>query len=155
MKATKITVAVSYGVPHAGLPIAAQFQRWIEAAVGRQRAAAEVSLRVVDAAEGHELNMRYRHRDYATNVLSFKADLPPGLDIPLLGDIVLCAPVIAKEAEAQRKPALEHWAHLTIHGTLHLLGHDHETPAEAREMESLELQILETLGIQDPYIERQ
>ena len=87
-------------------------------------------------------------------MLSVLADLPPGLDLPLLGDFVLCAPVIAREAEIQRKPVAEHWAHLTVHGTLHLLGHDHETPAEAREMESLECQVLEKMGIPDPYTER-
>ena len=149
-----VTVAVQYGVPPDGLPTPKHFQQWVEAAVGRQRKHAEVSLRVVDAAEGQELNRRYRHKDYPTNVLSFLADLPPGLDLPLLGDIVLCAPVIAREAEAQRKPVAEHWAHLTVHGTLHLLGHDHETPAEAREMESLECQVLEKMGIPDPYTER-
>jgi probable rRNA maturation factor len=150
----EIAVAVSYGVPEDGLPPPERFRDWVAAAVGRQRAQAEVSVRIVDAAEGQELNRRYRHRDYATNVLSFPADLPPELGLPLLGDLVLCAPVIAREAQAQRKPAEQHWAHLTVHGTLHLLGHDHETPAEAREMESLEVQVLERIGIPDPYEER-
>jgi probable rRNA maturation factor len=152
--APAVTVSVSYGVPSEGLPARADFEAWVAAAVGRQRAAAEVSLRVVDASEGQALNLRYRHKDYATNVLSFAADLPAGVDLPLLGDLVLCAPVIAREAADQGKPPFEHWAHLTIHGTLHLLGHDHETPAEARDMEALELQILEKIGIQDPYIAR-
>jgi probable rRNA maturation factor len=150
----EITVGVSYGVPEDGLPAPEQFRTWVAAAVGRERAQAEVSVRIVDTAEGQELNRRYRHRDYATNVLSFPADLPPELGLPLLGDLVLCAPVIAREAEAQGKAVEQHWAHLTVHGTLHLLGHDHETPAEAREMESLEIQVLERLGIPDPYEER-
>jgi probable rRNA maturation factor len=149
--APAVQVSVSWGVPADGLPDEEQFRRWVEAAVGRRRATAEVSLRIVDAAEGQALNLQYRHRDYATNVLSFPADLPPGLGIPLLGDVVLCAPVIAREADAQRKAPLEHWAHLTVHGTLHLLGHDHETPAEARDMEALEIQVLESMGIPDPY----
>lgn len=149
-----VQVTVSWGVAAAGLPDEAQFHRWVEAAVRRRRAPAEVSLRIVDAVEGQALNLQYRHRDYPTNVLSFPADLPPGLGIPLLGDVVLCAPVIAREADAQRKPPFEHWAHLTVHGTLHLLGHDHETPAEARDMEAIEVQILDSLGIPDPYEER-
>jgi probable rRNA maturation factor len=152
--AQAVQVSVSLGVPAEGLPSEAQFRDWVEAAVGRQRRSAEVSLRIVDAVEGQALNLQYRHRDYPTNVLSFPADLPPGLGIPLLGDVVLCAPVIAREAQAQGKPVLEHWAHLVVHGTLHLLGHDHETPAEAREMESLEVQVLDSMGIQDPYIAR-
>lgn len=149
-----VQVTVSWGVDAAGLPDEGQFRRWVEAAVGRRRATAEVSLRIVDAVEGQALNLQYRHRDYPTNVLSFPADLPPGLGIPLLGDVVLCAPVIAREADAQRKPPFEHWAHLTVHGTLHLLGHDHETPAEARDMEAIEIQVLDFLGIPDPYVER-
>jgi probable rRNA maturation factor len=154
MKPAKVKVAVSWGVPASGLPKSADFERWVAAAVGRRRAEAEVSVRVVDAAEGQAMNLRYRHRDYATNVLSFPADLPAELGVPLLGDVVLCAPVIATEAKAQSKPEAEHWAHLTVHGTLHLLGLDHETPAEAREMESIEVQVLESIGIQNPYIER-
>ncbi|MFN7551638.1 MAG: rRNA maturation RNase YbeY [Pseudomonadota bacterium] len=149
-----VEVSVSWGVPADGLPDEKLFREWVAAAVGRQRAAAEVSLRIVDAAEGQALNLQYRHRDYATNVLSFPADLPTGLGIPLLGDLVLCAPVIASEALAQGKTVLEHWAHLTVHGTLHLLGHVHETPVEARDMEALEVQVLEKLGIPDPYVAR-
>ena len=152
--APEIAVSVSYGVPEDGLPPPERFRDWVAAAVGRERAQVEVSVRIVDAAEGQELNRRYRHRDYATNVLSFAAELPPELGLPLLGDLVLCAPVVAREAQAQGKPVEQHWAHLTVHGTLHLLGHDHETPAEAREMEALEVQVLERLGIPDPYWER-
>jgi probable rRNA maturation factor len=98
--------------------------------------------------------MRYRHKDYPTNVLSFVADLPPKLKLPLLGDIVLCAPVIEREALAQGKPLFDHYAHLTVHGVLHLLGMNHETIAEAREMESIEQQVLDRIGISDPYSER-
>lgn len=150
-RTASVEVSLSWGVPADGLPDEAAFRGWVAAAVGRQRRAAEVSLRIVDAAEGQAINRQYRHRDYATNVLSFPADLPPDLGIPLIGDLVLCAPVIAAEATAQGKPLFEHWAHLTVHGTLHLLGHDHETPAEARDMEALEVQVLESIGIQDPY----
>lgn len=154
MKSSNISITVSYGVPESGLPGEDDFLRWVTAAVGRRLIDAEVSVRVVDSAEGQDLNMRYRHRDFPTNVLSFRADLPVEIDHPLLGDIVLCAPVIAEEARKQSKPVLEHWAHMTVHGTLHLLGLNHETPAEARDMEAIEIEILDLLGITDPYIER-
>jgi len=149
-----IDVAVDYGIDPAGLPKPADFLRWVQAALASTGKPAEVSIRIVDAAEGHEMNMRYRHKDYATNVLSFRADLPPGVPIPLLGDLVLCAPVIAREAEQQHKPLAEHYAHLTVHGVLHLVGHDHETVAEARAMEAIEIQVLEKIGISDPYTDR-
>jgi probable rRNA maturation factor len=109
---------------------------------------------VVDEAEGRELNRQYRHKDYATNVLSFPADLPPELGLPLLGDVILCAPVVAREAQAQGKSLDAHYAHLTVHGVLHLLGYDHETISDARTMEGLEVQILDSMGIPDPYAER-
>lgn len=149
-----VDVSVSYGAPEQGLPNAAAFQQWAAAALDGYVAPAEVSIRVVDATEGQALNLRYRHKDYPTNVLSFRAELPPGLKIPLLGDLVLCAPVIAKEAIDQHKPLEQHYAHLVVHGVLHLLGHDHETIAEARRMEALEIQVLEKLGIPDPYTAR-
>lgn len=150
-----VDVLVSYGLPKRGLPSEAEFLAWATAAVGKLRkVAAEVSLHVVDEPEGRELNLRYRHKDYATNVLSFPADLPKELGLPLLGDVILCAPVIAREAEAQGKPLAAHYAHLTVHGVLHLLGYDHETISDARTMEGLEVQILESIGISDPYVER-
>lgn len=155
MKPARVDLSVSYGLPRRGLPTATQFRAWAEAALQGRRAHAEISLRVVDEAEGRELNLRYRHKDYATNVLSFPADLPPDLALPLLGDVVLCAPVVVREAEAQHKPPREHWAHLTIHGVLHLLGYDHETVAEARDMEAMEREILDRLGISDPYLARE
>lgn len=97
------------------------------------------------------LNARYRGRDYATNVLSFPAELPPGVDVPLLGDIVVCAPVVAREAAEQHKAPRAHWAHMLVHATLHLLGHDHEQPHDATRMEALETRILAALGFPDPY----
>lgn len=154
-KKTSAQVTVSYGLPATGLPTEAAFLKWTTAALETLDRPSEVSIRVVDTEEGRELNLRYRHKDYATNVLSFRAELPPGLKIPLLGDLVLCAPVIAREAIEQKKGVEEHWAHLVIHGVLHLLGHDHETIAEARRMEALECQVLEKMGIQDPYLARE
>ena len=153
--APKAEVSVSYGLPEKGLPGEAAFQKWVAAALADHPANGEVSIRVVDTDEGQALNRQYRHKDYPTNVLSFRAELPPGLKIPLLGDLVLCAPVIEKEAREQHKGLEEHWAHLVVHGVLHLLGHGHETIAEARRMEALETQVLETLGIPDPYIARE
>ena len=152
--ASKAEVSVSYGLPEKGLPDADAFQQWVAAALADRPEPSEVSIRVVDAAEGQSLNLRYRHKDYPTNVLSFPAELPPGLKIPLLGDLVLCAPVIEKEAREQHKGLDEHYAHLVVHGVLHLIGHDHETIAEARRMEALETQVLETMEIPDPYVAR-
>jgi probable rRNA maturation factor len=142
---------VSYGLPPNGLPNANAFQGWVAAAAYGRRKAVEVSIHVADGPEGQALNLKYRHKDYPTNVMSFQAELPEGVDVPLIGDVVLCAPVIAKEAHDQGKTLEQHYAHLTVHGVLHLLGLDHETVAEARAMEAAEIQVLESIGIPDPY----
>jgi len=148
-----VTVHLGYAVPRAGIPAAASFRRWVEAALrgAKRRKATELSIRIVDADEGRALNRDYRGKDYATNVLSFEAELPPGLKLPLIGDMVICAPVVAREAAEQGKPPRDHWAHLTVHGVLHLLGHDHIEDDEAEAMEALETRILAGLGIADPY----
>ena len=148
---TEVTVEVSYGLASNGLPQESAFQVWTAAAANGRRKAVEVSIRVVDAAEGQALNLKYRHKDYPTNVLSFPAELPAGVGVPLIGDLVLCAPVVAKEAHDQGKTLDQHYAHLTVHGVLHLLGFHHETVAEARAMEAIEIQVLESMGIPDPY----
>jgi probable rRNA maturation factor len=151
---SKLDVAVGYAAPRKGVPASASFRRWIEAALkgAKRRKASEVSVRIVDTEEGQALNLQYRGRDYATNVLSFPVELPPGVDLPLIGDLVICAPVVAREAAEQGKKPADHWAHLTVHGTLHLLGYDHIDEAEAETMEALETKILAGLGIADPYI---
>jgi probable rRNA maturation factor len=113
----------------------------------------ELSLRIVDDEEMRELNGRYRGKDGPTNVLSFSAELPDAVDLPLLGDIVICAPVVRSEAQAQGKLPAAHWDHMLIHGILHLLGFDHETDGEAAEMEALETQALQGLGWPCPYTE--
>ena len=113
----------------------------------------EVSLRIVGEDEMRDLNGRYRGRNHPTNVLSFPADLPAGLGLTLLGDIALCGPVVRREAADQGKPAAAHWDHMIVHGTLHLLGHDHEVPAEAEAMEAIERRVLADLGWPDPYLE--
>jgi len=132
------------------LPADSQFQRWVRTALA-ECADAVLTIRIVDREESRQLNARYRGQDKATNVLSFPADLPAEIDLPLLGDIVICAPLVAAEADAQGKSVEAHWAHLTIHGVLHLLGHDHQQPEEAKAMESLEVSLLESLGIGSPY----
>ena len=133
------------------LPSKADFNRWVGVALEGRREPAEITIRIVDEDEGIELNQRYRHKDSATNVLSFPAQLPAGVATGLLGDLVICAPVVIREAREQAKQTQAHWAHLTIHGTLHLLGYEHETGIQAEVMESLETTMLASLGYPDPY----
>jgi len=136
----------------AELPSEAQFRSWCSIALRQRTADSELTIRLVDETEGRELNHTWRHKDYATNVLSFPADVPDELlDIPLLGDLVICVPVVEREANEQGKTREAHWAHLVIHGCLHLLGYDHIEDAEAEEMEALERQLLAELGHPDPY----
>lgn len=126
-------------------------RRWISAALHQHPEDAELTVRIVDIDEMTTLNQTYRGKSGPTNVLSFPSDLPAELELPLLGDIVICAPVVAREATEQHKQALAHWAHMTVHGTLHLLGYDHLDEAEALAMESLETAILATLDYPCPY----
>ncbi len=133
-----------------GLPSDQQFERWAGAALCK-RDDVELLIRLVDRRESRQLNARYRHVDKATNVLSFPADLPQELGLALLGDIIICAPIVIEEAWDQGKTVEAHWAHLTIHGTLHLIGYSHQTEEEASEMESLETGILQSFGFSDPY----
>ncbi|MCJ0825886.1 rRNA maturation RNase YbeY [Luteimonas sp. 50] len=157
---TRLDVSVGYALPRAGLPAATSFRKWVAAALESRIREADLAIRIVDAKEGRALNRHYRGKDYATNVLSFPADvaegvkLPKGVKMPLLGDLVICAPVVAREAREQGKPLNAHYAHLTVHGTLHLLGWDHEDECDAECMEKLERAILAGLGIEDPYLER-
>ena len=149
----QVQVHLGYAVPRAGLPAAVSFRRWVEAALrgAKRRKACELSIRLVDVDEGRALNRDYRGKDYATNVLSFPVELPPGLVSPLIGDLAICAPVVLHEATEQGKRPRDHWAHLTVHGVLHLLGYDHVDDQDAEPMEALETRILAELGIADPY----
>jgi len=151
----RLDVCVEYAVPRAGVPAAVSFRKWVAAALAGRIREADLAIRIVGTREGRALNRHYRGRDYATNVLSFPAELPEGLPehlrLPLLGDLVLCAPVIAREAKQQGKPVNAHYAHLTVHGCLHLLGWDHQDEREAAAMEQLEREILADLGLPDPY----
>ncbi|MHA7881086.1 MAG: rRNA maturation RNase YbeY [Saccharospirillum sp.] len=150
-----LTLDIQVATEATPLPDASQLELWVATALPPSRTATEMSIRLVDETEGRDLNRDYRGKDYATNVLSFPFDLPPGVDDPdamaLLGDLVLCAPVVAREASEQGKALMHHWAHLVIHGTLHLLGHDHIEPEAAEAMEALEIDILSRLGLPDPY----
>ncbi|MBS0577350.1 MAG: rRNA maturation RNase YbeY [Proteobacteria bacterium] len=147
----QLDVAVSYGLPRKGLPAAASFRKWVAAALENRILRADVCLRLVDEREGRSLNRHYRGKNYATNVLSFPAEIPENVKLPLLGDIVLCAPVIAREAREQHKELNAHYAHLTVHGILHLLGFDHDDEREADIMETIERGVLAVLGLPDPY----
>ncbi|MEH6415417.1 rRNA maturation RNase YbeY [Pseudomonas sp. CGJS7] len=153
----RLDVSISYATPRKGLPAANSFRKWVAAALAGRIREADLAIRIVGTKEGRALNRHYRGRDYATNVLSFPAELPEGLPegvkLPLLGDLVICAPVVAREAREQKKGLNDHYAHLTVHGVLHLLGWDHEDEREAECMEQLEREILAALGIEDPYLE--
>ncbi|MBB3323261.1 MULTISPECIES: rRNA maturation RNase YbeY [Atlantibacter] len=135
-----------------GLPDEAQFQAWLEAVLPQFQEEAEVTIRLVDEAESHNLNLTYRGKDKPTNVLSFPFEAPPGIELPLLGDLIICRQVVEREAIEQVKPLDAHWAHMVIHGSLHLLGYDHIEDDEAEEMEGLETEIMLALGFSDPYI---
>jgi probable rRNA maturation factor len=148
-----IEVDVQYAVPLAGEPTVAQVTAWVEAALAGRRTRAELTVRVVGEEEMAGFNRHYRHREGPTNVLSFPYDERPELAIPLLGDIVVCAPVVAREAAEQDKRYHDHFAHMVVHGTLHLIGYDHMDPADARVMEDLEIAVLAGLSVADPYRE--
>ncbi|MSP85911.1 MAG: rRNA maturation RNase YbeY [Methylotenera sp.] len=140
-----IKIIVQYAAEGSNFPTPSQFRRWAKAAINVDT---EVAIRIVDEAEGRALNNTYRAKDYATNVLTF-----PLTEVPhLIGDIIICAPVVAAEALAQNKPLEAHYAHLTVHGVLHLHGYDHEINAEAELMESLETAIITKLGYANPYL---
>ena len=141
---TKLSLTVQYAGGAQNTPTRAQFRRWIIVALQRE---ANITMRIVDEPEGRELNKNYRGKDCATNVLTFVYD-----DAELLsGDIVICAPVVKREAAAQHKDLLAHYAHLAIHAALHLQGYEHDNDADAAEMEALEIALMVKLGYSDPY----
>lgn len=149
-------ISIQLATEEEGLPSEIDFKHWIAAALGTLERAKPldasipwINLRIVDETESAGLNAQWRKKDEATNVLSFPANVPG-----FLGDVVLCAPVVMKEALAQNKMPQDHCAHLTIHGVLHLMGFDHQRPSEADIMEAHEVDILKTLGINNPYLEQ-
>ena len=154
----QVDVQVAANLPD--VPDESQIRHWLEQVITHvgtdTKRPVEISVKVVDESEGRALNRQYRDQDSATNVLSFPSaetglNDPPA-DLPLtLGDIVICGPVVAREASDQGKTDLDHWAHLLVHGALHLMGYDHESDSEAREMEALEASILARGGVENPY----
>ncbi len=134
------------------LPSEEQLQLWVDTALNSYQKDFELTIRVVEVSESQALNLQYRNKDKPTNVLSFPFEVPEGIELNLLGDLVICAEIVRKEAETQKKQLNHHWAHMVIHGCLHLLGYDHIDDDEAKEMEALETQLLEDLDISDPYL---
>ena len=157
MTKSLLTLSLQKATEQKSLPTNKDFREWIlqALAVANYAKPCEVAIRLVDEEESHALNLQYRGKDKPTNVLSFPSDLPDEVLTSLkrepLGDIIICVPVVLAEATEQHKTAIAHWAHLTIHGILHLLGFDHIDDEEAEEMEALEIDALQELGINNPY----
>lgn len=152
-----VEVEVQYAVEGEGIPPRSAFRIWARAALEGSEGECGLAIRVVDEEESRTLNREYRERDRATNVLSFPFDAPPGVPPEEtghhLGDLAICAAVVAREAAEQDKPLAAHWAHMVVHGVLHLRGFDHQQTAEAEAMEAREREILQGLGFGDPYDE--
>lgn len=144
-----LSVEIQIASKEKDLPADEDFMKWAQAALEKENA--EVVIRIVDEEESQQLNSQYRGRDKPTNVLSFPFEAPPEVPSEHLGDLVICAPVVAEEAARQGKPLAHHWAHMVVHGMLHLQGHDHQNPEEAEQMESLERKLLADMDIPDPY----
>ena len=144
-------VAVQRACAASGVPPPAKLVQWAEAALAGRSEGAQMTVRVVDEEEGVVLNERYRRRAGPTNVLAFPFDAPELPSLRILGDVVVCAPVAAREAREHAKRLDAHWAHLVVHGTLHLLGYDHDEPDSAQAMEAAEIEGLHSLGYPDPY----
>ncbi|MCB1872150.1 MAG: rRNA maturation RNase YbeY [Gammaproteobacteria bacterium] len=150
-----MTVAIDYqnATEVTDLPPKKEFRRWTEMALAGYRQHAELTIRLVDESESRRLNREFRGQDKPTNVLSFPVDIPIIVGSDLLGDLVICAPVVQREAAAQGKSERAHWAHMVVHGVLHLLGLDHRTDLEAAAMERVEAATLLKLGFSDPYLD--
>ena len=136
-----------------GQPDQEQIQRWVDAALEGFNQGTEIVVRIVDEQESAELNEQYRHKKGPTNILSFPVEVPEGIELNLLGELVICAPILEKDALEQHKALTDHWAHIIVHGVLHLLGYDHIDDDEAELMESKEITILNKLNIKNPYIQ--
>ena len=150
---TPLTLHIRSDLGWKGLPAPRSFRTWIELALkgAKRRRATEINVLITNTDTGRVLNRDFRGKDYATNVLSFPTEWPPGVKSPLIGDLAICAPVVAREAAEQGKHLRDHYAHMVMHGTLHLLGYDHIDEHEAEHMEALETKLLASLGIADPY----
>ena len=148
-----ITLDLQIAYAHIATPDNSQFQLWINTALAKYNKPFELTIRIVNKEESQQLNHQYRHKNSPTNVLSFPFEVPDGVELDLLGDLVICADVVVDEAQAQKKSLESHWAHMVLHGCLHLLGYDHIDDTEADEMEDLEINLMKTLGYSNPYIE--
>lgn len=149
LKKLKITVQNCTKSPQT--PTKKQFQQWGEATLINSSASTDLTIRIVSPEESAALNQKFRHKSGPTNVLSFAYAAIPGEEPPSLGDLVICAELVKQEAHIENKTLIERWAHMIVHGLLHLQGYDHETPTEAQEMEALEIKILQKLGFANPY----
>jgi probable rRNA maturation factor len=147
----RLVLEVQHATEVSDVPDEQALHAWALAALGDEPAPVELVIRIVDEPESRALNARYRGKDKPTNILSFPFEAPPGIEMNLLGDLVICAAVVAREAREQHKPLDHHWAHMVVHGVLHLRGYNHLDDKQASEMETLEKQILEGFGIADPY----
>jgi len=147
-----ITLDVQLACDAENLPSTEQLQLWVNTALNSYQKNFELTIRIVEVKESQALNLQYREKDKSTNVLSFPFEVPEGIELDLLGDLVICADVVKKEAEIQFKKLSHHWAHMVIHGCLHLLGYDHIDDDDATEMEALETKLLAELNISDPYL---
>jgi probable rRNA maturation factor len=145
-----VTLDLQLASDAANIPSENQFRQWSQLAWQGDEPT-EVTIRIVDESEMHALNFQYRGKDKPTNVLSFPFEAPAGIHIPLAGDLVICAPIVAQEAREQYKDTHAHWAHMIIHGMLHLQSYDHIDDNEAEEMEGLEIRLLAQIGITNPY----
>ncbi len=157
-----VDVDLQWGIDREAIPSHEQCVQWVAASLvePRRHEEVEITVRVVDETESQELNRDYRNKDSSTNVLSFEFEQPPGLvdlgeELPYLGDLIVCAVVVAREADEQQKSLESHWAHMIVHGILHLQGYDHMNEEEAEEMEALEIEIMQSLGYGNPYLQNE
>ncbi|RUR36036.1 rRNA maturation RNase YbeY [Vreelandella populi] len=150
---TDIVIDRQAAIDEPQLPTLDQLTQWVSCVFSHHPddEREELTIRFVDEEESQTLNRDYRGKDKPTNVLSFPFENPPGITLPLLGDLIICHAVVAREADEQQKPLIQHYAHMVVHGTLHLMGYDHIDDQEAEEMEQLERQLLAELDIPDPY----
>ncbi|HHT00338.1 MAG TPA: rRNA maturation RNase YbeY [Thiomicrospira sp.] len=157
-----LDIDLQWAIEEQAIPSLEQCQKWVSASIQSPRSSqpVELTIRIVDIEESQALNSEYRGKDKPTNVLSFEFEQPPGLvdigeALPYLGDLVICADVVKEEAKQQNKSLEAHWAHMIVHGTLHLQGYDHIDEGEAEEMEGIEIEIMHSLGYTDPYCEQE
>lgn len=147
-----VEIQYACSTKYSSIPSEEDIEFWVSTALPESKQEAEICVRIVERDESQNLNNQYRSKDKPTNVLSFPSEIPPEIDIPLLGDLVVCAAIVEQEAVEQSKSVESHWAHLVIHGTLHLIGYDHIEDSDADAMETLETKLMLGLGYPPPYL---